>query len=293
MKHRCVLAASTLAPLFLVAATDTHAVGPQSVVLAPSKDNTLIEIADGSVSAALTEFVFVGRVGNHGGGAKLRRGLIQFDVAGSLPAGATITAVTLDVFCVMTNSEDQPMGLHRTLQAWGEGTSFSTGGAGSPATPGDATWLHNHWPDQFWSTEGGSFEPSASCTTIIALPGAYQWPSTLGLVADAQTWLDDPASNFGWTMIGNEPIVQSVKGLASRENAVVELRPRLTIEFLAPIGDPGDLDGDGVVDGADLGMLLAAWGRCPAPPRVCTGDIDGSGEVDGADLGALLAGWAR
>lgn len=47
----------------------------------------------------------------------------------------------------------------------------------------------------------------------------------------------------------------------------------------------GDLDQDCVVDGADLGILLGAWGA-KRP-----GDLDGDGVVGGADLGALLAAW--
>ncbi|MCA9285339.1 MAG: CRTAC1 family protein [Phycisphaerales bacterium] len=58
----------------------------------------------------------------------------------------------------------------------------------------------------------------------------------------------------------------------------------LTISSL-PAACPADLDGNGTVDGADLGALLAAWGGRGA------GDLDGSGTVDGADLGALLAAW--
>jgi hypothetical protein len=57
--------------------------------------------------------------------------------------------------------------------------------------------------------------------------------------------------------------------------------------MLACVGGlPGDLDGDGVVGGADLGLLLAAWGS--ADPDA---DLDGSGTVDGSDLGLLLASW--
>lgn len=49
---------------------------------------------------------------------------------------------------------------------------------------------------------------------------------------------------------------------------------------------PGDLNGDGVVDGADLGILLGAWGsRGP-------GDLNDDGTVDGADLGILLGNWS-
>jgi T5SS/PEP-CTERM-associated repeat protein len=48
---------------------------------------------------------------------------------------------------------------------------------------------------------------------------------------------------------------------------------------------PADLTGDGLVDGADLGTLLSAWG-----PGT-TGDLTGDGLIDGADLGTLLSVW--
>jgi hypothetical protein len=54
---------------------------------------------------------------------------------------------------------------------------------------------------------------------------------------------------------------------------------------------PGDVNGDGVVDTADLLALLAVWGPCPDPPADCPADFDGDGEVDSADLLTLLANW--
>jgi hypothetical protein len=51
-----------------------------------------------------------------------------------------------------------------------------------------------------------------------------------------------------------------------------------------PPSDPADLNGDGLIDGADLGVLLGAWGSTG-------GDIDGNGTTDGTDLGLLLAAW--
>lgn len=47
-----------------------------------------------------------------------------------------------------------------------------------------------------------------------------------------------------------------------------------------------DLDGNGTVDGADLGILLSAFGTAEPLP-----DLDRNGSVDGGDLGALLAAW--
>ncbi len=51
---------------------------------------------------------------------------------------------------------------------------------------------------------------------------------------------------------------------------------------------PGDFNDDGIVDGADFGSILAAWGPCPAP---CPEDLNDDGEVNGADVGLLLAVW--
>lgn len=55
---------------------------------------------------------------------------------------------------------------------------------------------------------------------------------------------------------------------------------------VAPVGVPGDLDGNGVVGAADLAALLAAWGS--GDP---VADLNGDGAVGAADLAALLANW--
>lgn len=53
-----------------------------------------------------------------------------------------------------------------------------------------------------------------------------------------------------------------------------------------PFSDPcpEDLTGDGQVNGADLGLLLGAWGTAD-------GDLTGDGVTDGADLGLMLGAW--
>lgn len=56
--------------------------------------------------------------------------------------------------------------------------------------------------------------------------------------------------------------------------------------------DCADLDRDGMVDGGDLGLLLALWGDA-RDGFGAAGDLNGDGQVDGADLGLLLAGWTR
>lgn len=56
------------------------------------------------------------------------------------------------------------------------------------------------------------------------------------------------------------------------------------IAFFSPTGSP-DLNGDGHVDGADLGLVIANW----ATPGL--GDLNFDGTVDGADLGLIIGGW--
>jgi hypothetical protein len=46
-----------------------------------------------------------------------------------------------------------------------------------------------------------------------------------------------------------------------------------------------DLNGDGVVDGTDLGIQLSGWSN---PGR---GDLNGDQVIDGIDLGMLLGAW--
>jgi len=49
-----------------------------------------------------------------------------------------------------------------------------------------------------------------------------------------------------------------------------------------------DFDGNGIVNGADLGALLGSWGPVTAGIPV---DLSGDGMVNGADLGILLGAW--
>ena len=49
----------------------------------------------------------------------------------------------------------------------------------------------------------------------------------------------------------------------------------------------GDLNGDGAVNGLDLGLFLVAWGNMGSN----SADFNGDGVVDGIDLGLLLVNW--
>ena len=63
-----------------------------------------------------------------------------------------------------------------------------------------------------------------------------------------------------------------------------------TLRLEVTLGESGptaDINGDGIVNGADLGLLLGSWGPCAG----CPADINDDGIVNGADLGLLLGEW--
>ena len=60
-------------------------------------------------------------------------------------------------------------------------------------------------------------------------------------------------------------------------------------EFAAEIPCPADLDGNGVVNSADLGLLATVWNSDGS--AVEGADIDGDGVVGPADLGLLIGAW--
>ena len=223
---------STLTIAALVAlVASTHA---DQVVLGTSKDNTLYEEVIGALSNGSGENFFAGRVST-GGGGKIRRGVIAFDLS-SIPPGSTVTSVTLFLNCSQTNSGNQTITLRRLLTDWGEGASVAPpgGGAGTGAAPGDATWLHTFHPGSFWSAAGGDFSGTISGSLVVGASGGYTFPSSAGMVADVQAWIDNPAQNFGWCVRGNESTIATAKRFDTRENSLPSHRPLLTVDYTPP-----------------------------------------------------------
>jgi hypothetical protein len=77
-----------------------------------------------------------------------------------------------------------------------------------------------------------------------------------------------------------------VRVYASRDLEGGEFRSAV-FSFAAWARAPGDINGDGRVDGRDLPLLLAAWGSDDGGPA----DLDGDGLVGPLDLEILLGAW--
>lgn len=191
------------------------------------RDNTLYEDTTGAWSNGAGRFMFVGLTNS----ASTRRALLAFGVANSgIQAGATIDSVFLVLHMSRTIAGAKTVSLHRTDVDWGEAGSDAVNneGLGAASQPGDATWIHTFFDTTLWSTAGGDFDSVASASTLVDGDGFYVW-NTTRMVADVQGWLDDPVTNHGWVLVGDESGAASTKRFATREITIPEFRPRLIV----------------------------------------------------------------
>lgn len=159
------------------------------------------------------------------------RGLVRFDIAGSIPPGSKILATTLIV--EVTGQPDEPwktsnFGLHRLLRNWGEGNN----NAGAPKFAGNAGTNEANWSHRFaftaetWGQAGGEagldYVAAPVATTFVYEAGnPYSFGPAAPMAADVQLWLDRPGTNFGWMLIlQNETTDFTARRFGSRESGL-------------------------------------------------------------------------
>jgi spore coat protein A len=266
-----------IALLPLLAATASA----DTVVIEPSKDNTLYDEGSGALSNGTGDTFFSGLTGE----PRVVRGLLEFDVAGSLPAGSTITDATLTLYMSAASVSNpftpNTVAAHRALAEWGEGSSQAPqgGGQGGPSSSGDATWIHTFYPSSFWSTAGGDHVPAASASLLVPVsPGHYSWNASQ-LTSDVQLFLDQPGDNHGWILVGTE--TANSRRFDSRSHPTPANHPILTIEFTPPVTTTGAccatdgscsvvLDPGGSCGGTYQGLgSVCSPNTCPQPTGAC------------------------
>lgn len=286
-------AVSNLAPLWGIAIAFLLAAPARGVVMTfgAAKDTTLIENFAGAVSNGGEDGFFSGRT-NQFDGIALRRGLIAFDLS-AIPVGATINSVSLRM-TVVSAPNPAPVAfieLHRVLGRWGEGTvdPDGSGSNGDSAQPGDATWIHQVSPGELWDNPGGDFVPNSSAAQNVGAAGyVVTFTSTPPLVEDVQGWVDDRTLNYGWMVKGPETVSGTARKFAGRTSPVADNRPLLTIDFSLPqTRTPGDINGDGVVNMADVALLVAAYGETTSANNFDVGEFSGDGLIGLADMAIL------
>lgn len=222
---RFLMVAAALA----VAGSDLSAQAVTTIVA--DRDATLYESATGVLANGAGSIHFAGLTGQ----PMKRRTLLHFDVAGSVPAGAVIVSARLEVHVISVAVPNTTATGYRLTQDWSEGPTVAPGGQGSGGTAqnGDVTWLHRDYPNVLWNAAGGDFEAQASFSMPLNVGSSVSDPQP-GLIGDAQSWLDSPASNFGWILFGDEAFTGGAAKIHSREASNSTEHPRLIIAYLMP-----------------------------------------------------------
>jgi hypothetical protein len=183
--------------------------------ISATQDATLLGGSDATTNQSLADpGIFVGT----DGAGSPKRGLIEFNILSKVPAGSTITAVTLQMTVGQVagsgggssggGSAAETISLFNESQAWGQpsnvagsATFSGTGHGGAPAT-GDATWNYAFYNKTPWTTAGGDWSSSLTDIADASVTGtlaAFTWTSS-AMITDVQNWLDTPSTNFGWIM---------------------------------------------------------------------------------------------
>jgi glucose/arabinose dehydrogenase len=229
-----------------------------------------------NLTAVADTFINAGLPGNNAGAngwfdagtdgtGGIRRGLLRFDLS-SIPAGSTVTSASLQLTVVKIPAGgpvSSTFDLFRLLASWNEGKKG--GNSGGTATSGEATWTARMQGTANWTAPGAKSDAAAaaSASTVVgASPNAkYAWSGS-GLVADAQSWIDNPSSNFGWLLTSRaEASGRSVRGFASRENGTGA--GTLIINYTPPNSPPSvsiisPVDAATLVSPADVTIQAAA-----------------------------------
>ncbi len=215
--------------LILAGILSTTSLHADTTTLSPTKDNTLYESNDGTLSNGGGFYLFAGTTA----GNDKRRAVLHFDLS-SIPAGSTVNSANLVLQMDKTIAGAATVNAHRLLADWGEAGSVGSrgeGGGGSAQT-NDATWLHSFFSTTSWTSAGGDFTAAASASQTLSGTGSYTWTSTQ-LNADVQAWIDSAANNFGWILIGDESKATTTKRFLSRNSNDASLRPQLVVDYTA------------------------------------------------------------
>jgi hypothetical protein len=171
------------------------------------------------------------------------------------------------------------------------GSADVDGGQTTLVSPNyDVTGLNDvrfsYW--RWYSNEAGSSPNADTMPVELSVDGGTTWVLVEDVTENARAWVlrSFRVADFA-TPTSQLRLRFRARDLGSGsviEAGVDDVRVwGVTLECTPP--NPADLNGDGAVDGVDLGILLGQWGS-PG-----TADFNDDGVVDGVDMGVLLGAW--
>jgi hypothetical protein len=208
--------------------------GSNSVTLTlnPFKDNTMYS-ENFQMSNGVGEQLVAGRTWEGWN----RRPLLEFDIATSIPKYSKIKSASLELYCTYDSSLTSSLvQIYNVQSEWGEAGSDAGGNEvyGTNAQIGDATWEYRYYDSQTWQYTYGGDPTFMVAEQWVGID--YEWYtwSTSDMVMLVQNWLNEPASNHGLLLMGDEATLNRVKSFASKDNPNANLRPKLTITYTPP-----------------------------------------------------------
>jgi hypothetical protein len=87
-----------------------------------------------------------------------------------------------------------------------------------------------------------------------------------------------------------------VSGDTTEAETITDPSSAPLVTYAAPVVCPpleGDVNGDGLVNFADILAVIGAWGDCPAPPAECPADVNEDTFVNFADILVVIANWTQ
>jgi autotransporter-associated beta strand protein len=272
------------------------------VVVGAAQDATLLGGFDATTNNSLADpGIFVGTDGED----NPKRGLIEFNIAGAVPVGATITGVTLQLAVGQvagsgggtTGGTTGPeiISLFDESQAWGQPTNFAGAttfgghGHGAAPDPGDATWNYSFYGSTLWNTPGGNWTsslPDLADASVTGTLTSFTWSSP-AMAVDVQNWLNNPTANFGWILKNADETdptdfraFWSAQGAAANSNPAIA--PQLSITYVA--APPATAYWSGAQSGP-AGLVWSTELGSTANPSTNWSATDG-----GADINAIPSG---
>lgn len=182
-------------------------------------------------------------------------------------------------FCVTTVAQEvcrPPLvtfGVHR--EELEDGWLYTTGGMVNETRMMELDYLDNRRIDQFEFISEGWVDFTTISEVDRRIKYRHDVPIKFGEYTVHQDTLEyEVCASDGFVVFYCEKSVVSGETERIEWSYTVEVQPF------------GDLNGDGCINGYDLGLMFSEWGMLESPA-----DFNNDGDVDPQDLGILLINW--
>lgn len=221
------------------------------------------------------------------------------DAAGRIRISSAISIDSSngDIYMIAKESNASPQGSYNAIaqrldatgaRLWGStGVTLFSQGADQPTF----AWVQalSGGNGAIFTWDNGGFNSQKVFVSRVNAAGAFAWtPGVLDvcstLSGKGRLWIS-----------GNTAGSRALITWADNRNAGTNDIFGQVVNADGSLGNPGDVNDDGVVNVADLLAVISTWGACPGAPTFCAPDLAtaprGDGQVNVADLLNVITNW--